>query len=511
MPDKRKGLSIVKQDIINYAKAGYGAIYITSTEEQRVISEVMSINGELNYTVYVWDAIIGIVSAKDGEQMGKVDPLECIAAIIELPERSMVILQDFHLFFSDPPNPMIVRALKNCVSNCKEHQKTIIVCACRMRLPPELEKEFVAMEFGLPDREMLMKILTELSEKNEWHNVPKGDDLEKIIDASVGMTVREAEDAFALSMVKSKTFDPVLIAKEKAQALKKSGILEVVETSDGINSIGGLSSLKDWLQKRKCAFTKKAKEFGLPTPKGMLILGPPGTGKSLTAKATAGILNRILYKADAGKWYGSLVGQSEGNIRAMIATAEAMAPCVLWIDEIEKGLSGSQSSGSTDGGTSARVLGTFLSWLQDKKSAVFVVATANDVSKLPPEVLRKGRFDELFFVDMPTADERESIWSIQIEKHGRKSADFNLPYLGLASEGLTGSEIEQSFIDAMYESFSSSKNLDTKLVTDCVKSIVPLSKMMGEKIKEIRDWAKGRCRMASKVEGETKKGRKVAT
>ncbi|MCB1093829.1 MAG: AAA family ATPase, partial [Verrucomicrobiae bacterium] len=203
------------------------------------------------------------------------------------------------------------------------------------------------------------------------------------------------------------------------------GLVEVIEAGVGLDDVGGLDLLKEWLQRRAGAFSKAARDYGLPVPKGLLIVGIPGTGKSLTAKATAGAFDLPLLRLDMGRVFGGIVGQSEANLRAVIQTAEAIAPCVLWIDEIEKGMSGSKSSGSSDGGTSARVFGSFLSWMQEKDKPVFVVATANDVSQLPPEFIRKGRFDEMFFVDLPDALERARIWDIVIERHGRKPVDFD--------------------------------------------------------------------------------------
>ena len=228
---------------------------------------------------------------------------------------------------------------------------------------------------------------------------------------------------------------PTVIAREKAQAVKKNGLLEIIETKESLESIGGLDVLKDWLLKRRNAFGKKARAYGLPVPKGLLIIGIPGTGKSLTAKATASVFGVPLLRLDAGRIFAGLVGQSEYNLRSVINTAEAIAPCVLWLDEIEKGLSGSKSSGSSDGGTSARVLGTFLAWMQEKTAPVFVVATANDVSQLPPEMLRAGRWDQSFFVDLPNEKEREAIWSIQIAKHGRDAKGLRHPATGQGDRG----------------------------------------------------------------------------
>jgi SpoVK/Ycf46/Vps4 family AAA+-type ATPase len=252
--------------------------------------------------------------------------------------------------------------------------------------------------------------------------------------------------------------------------------------------------------KRRDAFGQEARAYGLPSPKGLLIVGIPGTGKSLTAKATASVFQRPLLKLDAGRLFAGIVGQSESNLRSVIATVEAIAPCVLWIDELEKGFSGSRSSASTDGGTSARVFGSFLSWLQDRQSPVFVVATANDVTQLPPELLRKGRFDELFFVDLPNQGEREAIWRIQIGKFHRDPKQFDIVQLAKATEGLTGSEIEQLFIDALHEAFNGRKEPTDLSVAMLLNDLMPLSKLMSEQIDALRKWAKGRARRATALD-----------
>jgi SpoVK/Ycf46/Vps4 family AAA+-type ATPase len=264
----------------------------------------------------------------------------------------------------------------------------------------------------------------------------------------------------------------------------------------GLKDIGGLAQLKEWLQRRGGAFGASAKEYGLPAPKGLLIVGIPGTGKSLTAKATAGAFGLPLLRLDMGCVFGGIVGQSEANLRTVIQTAEAIAPCVLWIDEIEKGFSGSQSSGSTDGGTSSRVFGSFLSWMQEKQQPVFVVATANDVSKLPPEFLRKGRFDEMFFVDLPDARERAAIWDIVIAKYGRKPTDFDTVVLARACEQFTGAEIEAVFIDALHEAFAEGREPVADDILTAMTNTVPLAQLMDGQISALRHWSKGRAREA---------------
>ena len=277
-------------------------------------------------------------------------------------------------------------------------------------------------------------------------------------------------------------------------------MLEVIDVPVGLDDIGGLEALKAWLQQRREAFLPRAREYGLPVPKGLLILGVPGTGKSLTAKATASVFGIPLLKSDAGKLFGSLVGQSEANLRLAIQTSEAIAPCVLWIDELEKGFGGMGGGGNTDGGTSARVFGSLLSWLQEKTTPVFVVATANDISQLPPELLRKGRWDELWFVDLPNSRERTAIWDIVIEKYGRERTDFDTVVLARASEMHTGAEIESAFVEALHRAFcdGNGPREPTELdLGEVLNEMVPLATTMSEAIERLRHWAKGRARHAT--------------
>jgi hypothetical protein len=302
-------------------------------------------------------------------------------------------MRDYHPFFDDP-NPILIRHMKDQLRVGKTRGITLAVLGCRLKLPAELEREFTIVDFALPCADELKAVLSGIV-ASTGKPEPSPDAVVTLIDAARGLTTTEAEDAFALSVVASGNLNPVIVAREKAQTVKKNGLLELIETSESLESIGGLDLLKSWLLKRREAFSTRAIEYGLPMPKGVLMLGTSGCGKSLTAKATASVFGVPLLRLDAGRIFAGLVGQSESNLRSVIQTAEAIAPCVLWIDELEKGFAGSRSSGSADGGTSSRVFGSFISWMQEKKSPVFIVATANDVSQLPPELLRKGRWDEL--------------------------------------------------------------------------------------------------------------------
>ncbi len=483
--------SEMKGRIINYIRAGYPGLYLVSPEEQRVDAEIKRIAQDLKYSLHVWSVVDGLVNTKKHTTTAANDPLEALVAIKDLSEKTVILLRDFHLFLQDP-NPILIRQLKDVLQEAKTKSKTLIILGCRLCLPPELEHELTVIEFALPGKEELRAVLGGIMESAGIKSM-ENEAREKVIDAASGLTTIEAENAFALSVAENKNIEPAIVAREKAQAVKKNGILEIVETKESLESIGGLDVLKEWLLKRRHAFSQRAIEYGLPTPKGLLIIGIPGTGKSLTAKATARVFGVPLLKLDAGRIFAGLVGQSESNLRAVIQTAEAIAPCCLWIDEVEKGFSGTKSSNATDGGTSSRVFGSFISWMQEKSAPVFVVATANDVSQLPPEMLRKGRFDELFFVDLPNQQEREAIWEIQIGKYGRAPGDFDIAQLAKVTEGLTGSEIENAFVEALYLAFDAGEKEPTDLdIAGVLTEFVPLSKLMAEQITGLKNWSKGR-------------------
>ena len=497
----------MREKITHYIRAGYAGLYLVSHEEQRVEAELKTIAADLKHGLYAWSATAGLIDTGNGTSRGAQDPMEVLGVLAELPEDSIVLLRDYHLFFDDP-NPMLLRQLKDQLRAGKTKGHTVAVLGCRLKLPPELEREFIVVDFTLPGAEALSEVLSGIL-KSTGKKRPSPETTAALIDAARGLTTTEAEDAFALSVVECGDLSPAVVAREKAQAVKKNGLLELIESTESLASIGGLDLLKEWLLKRREAFSPRAKEYGLPVPKGVLMLGIPGCGKSLTAKATASVFGVPLLRLDAGRIFAGLVGQSESNLRAVIQTAEAIAPCVLWIDELEKGFAGSKSSGSTDGGTSSRVFGSFISWMQEKRSPVFIVATANDVSQLPSEMLRKGRFDELFFVDLPTKEEREAIWQIQIEKFGREAAAFDLPQLANSTEGCTGSEIEQVFVEALYRAFDRDEDPTDLTIGTALVDFVPLSKLMGESITALRTWAKGRARPAT-TPAISRNSRKIA-
>jgi SpoVK/Ycf46/Vps4 family AAA+-type ATPase len=485
-------------NLTTYLRAGYPGLAVITSEEARAEADIAAACASVERRLHAWSSTEGLVDTTDGRVTPCPDPLDALQLLDGMfaadNPRHVVLLRDLQLHL-DQSDPMLVRRLKDILRVAKSNGHAIILLGCRLKLPPELEHEITHVDFSLPDPARLGAVLDGILKSAKLKNVHEVVK-EAALQSALGLTTTEAENAFALSVVETRGIDPKVIAREKARTLKRNGLVEVVEATTSLDDIGGLGQLKEWLQRRGGAFSASAKAYGLPAPKGLLIVGIPGTGKSLTAKATAGAFGLPLLRLDMGRVFGGIVGQSEANLRSVIQTAEAIAPCVLWIDEIEKGFSGSKSSGSTDGGTSSRVFGSFLSWMQEKDQPVFVVATANDVSKLPPEFLRKGRFDEMFFVDLPDSQERAQIWDIVIKRHGRRPADFDTVVLSRACEQFTGAEVEAVFIDALHEAYAEGREPGPKDILDAMAHTVPLAQLMDGQINALRHWAKGRAREA---------------
>jgi SpoVK/Ycf46/Vps4 family AAA+-type ATPase len=485
-------------NLTTYLRAGYPGLAVISSEEARAEADIAAACASVERRLHAWSSTEGLVDTTDGRVTPCPDPLDALQLLDGMfaadNPRHVVLLRDLQLHL-DQSDPMLVRRLKDILRVAKSNGHAIILLGCRLKLPAELEHEITHVDFSLPDPARLGAVLDGILKSAKLKNVHEVVK-EAALQSALGLTTTEAENAFALSVVETRGIDPKVIAREKARTLKRNGLVEVVEATTSLDDIGGLGQLKEWLQRRGGAFSASAKAYGLPAPKGLLIVGITGTGKSLTAKATAGAFGLPLLRLDMGRVFGGIVGQSEANLRSVIQTAEAIAPCVLWIDEIEKGFSGSKSSGSTDGGTSSRVFGSFLSWMQEKDQPVFVVATANDVSKLPPEFLRKGRFDEMFFVDLPDAQERAQIWDIVIKRHGRRPAEFDIVALSRGCEQFTGAEIEAVLIDALHEAYAEGREPGPKDILDAIAHTVPLAQLMDGQITALRHWAKGRARDA---------------
>lgn len=511
----------------NYIHAGYGALLIQTSEYFRCTKDILDTVAKLKGEVFSWDAtgtIYNFALDQHGAQVSSINAsdtyelADVLGSILKRMEEMEVedmanptvwIINDFHLFMKDV-NPADVALFRNAVRIATATNTHIILLGAGDLLCPEIETQVTFLEYDLPDPKEISRIVSSIAQSTNQSNWEA--DKEAVITACSGMTAHEIADAVSFSLVTQKRISPDLILKEKSKAVEKSGALKYCEPKFHIDDVGGLDELIEYISLRKDSFTKEAQDFGCPPPKGIVLVGAAGTGKSLIAKVTADILKRPLITLDVGAVFGSLVGASEGNMRSAIKTIEAIAPCVLMIDEIEKGLSGGKSSGKTDGGTGSRVIGTLLSWMNDKTSEVYIVATANDVTQLPPELLRKGRFDELFFVDLPNEEERKKIFEIHIKKRGRKPSKFDLDALVKSTEGFTGAEIEQCIIDALYVAFGKKSDLTTEFVLNSIDDTSPLSVINSSQIDGLKAWADGRCRYASsaKRSKQTKKTKQVS-
>ncbi len=496
-------------EIETLIRARYPIIYVITSEETRVQNLLVEIAAKRQKKVFEWTYSSGIVPAgasiqsQKGRNAATKDPLAALDLVIEQVEPAIFLFKDFHPFLTRN-NYAVIRRLKDIALHLKNSFKTIVLISPVMEIPAELDKEITVINFPQPTKEdlggLLDKIVEEVHELKQVKIELDGEGRERLLQAALGLTLGEAENVFAKIIVKEQRLSGDHINEvfaEKQQIIRKSGLLEYYAANEDFDSVGGLSVLKEWLNKRVVAFTAEAQAFGLPPPKGILLLGVQGCGKSLCAKAVSRLWQLPLLRFDMGRMFGSLVGSSEENVRRAIAVAESIAPAILWVDEIDKAFVGSQSSGVTDGGTTARVFGTFLTWLSEKNAPVFVVATANDVSQLPPELLRKGRLDEIFYVDLPSEDERTEIFRIHLAKRRRNPDGFDLPALVTASPDFSGAEIEEAIISALYDAFYEKQELTTVHVVAALEQTVPLAKTMAEKITAQRHWAKGRARNAS--------------
>jgi AAA+ superfamily predicted ATPase len=487
-----------------HLRARYPLLYLVSWEEQRVDALLQDLAARHGRDLVGWTVTQGLVrmggrASAFGESTR--DPIEALNAVSRLATPSIVVLKDFHPYLNDPT---IVRAVREVAQRLKTANTTLVILAPVLNLPIELEKEASVIDVPLPTfhelAQLLKEIITVLWQGQRTQVTLTNEDGERLVRAALGLTLSEAENAFAKAIAhgNSLSADAVsLLLEEKRQVIRKSGLLEYYAADESLSGVGGLDELKAWLDNRSAAFGEPARRFGLPEPRGVLLLGVQGCGKSLTAKAVSSHWQLPLLRLDMGRVFSGIVGSSEENLRRAIRVAEGVAPAVLWVDEIEKGMAGLGSSGSTDSGVAARVLGTFLTWLQEKTSPVFVVATANRIDGLPPELLRKGRFDDIFFIDLPGPPEREDIFRIHLARRRRDPAAFDLASLARGSAGFSGAEIEQAVVAALYVAFGERTDLAQHHIEGCLAETYPLSATMREEIDRLRAWAKNRTRAAS--------------
>jgi SpoVK/Ycf46/Vps4 family AAA+-type ATPase len=488
-------------------RARYPLLYVVTWEEERAMTEINRVAESLGKKMFDWTISNGLSryrAALEGRAEGRKDTKDPIVALKELltiTEPSIFVLRDFHDFVQ---NSEVKRRLRDLANMLRSTLSSAIIVSPILRLPEELEKDITIVDFPLPDRQDLTDLIRQISydiAENPNLSIDMSESsLESILDAAIGLTLNEAENVFAKTLVHAKRLSASqapLVYAEKQQIIRKSGLLEYINTSDNLAAVGGLDQLKSWIARRHTASDPNAAKFGLPPPRGLLMVGVQGCGKSLAAKAIAAELGHPLVRLDIGRLFSKMVGETEGNIRRALAIAEAIAPVVLWIDELEKGLSGISSSDSSDGGTTARLFGTILTWLQEKTKPVFVVATANDIERLPPEILRKGRFDEIFFVDLPSLEERKDIFAIHLTKRGRKPENYDLDHLAAESNGYSGAEIEQVVLEALFTVYAIKPEIETPDLILALKKLVPLSRTMRKSIRDRRMWAVGRTVNAS--------------
>jgi AAA+ superfamily predicted ATPase len=496
----------VQEEIRLYLRARVALIVLVTVEELRAIQVLDEVRRERDRDsdLVVWD-IADRFDSKAGRQLpDAVDPGTALDKIkeqaLKAPERrDLYVLKDFHEFWSK--DPRIRRKLRNLAQQLVYTGSSLVVTTPVRSIPVELRDEAVVVEMPLPTEDALRTELDQLvggTRGVRSHLTAQG--RAKLAQAALGLTAAQAKRAFAKAIVRDDVLDDrdiEAVLAEKKAVIRESQALEFYTVEETTDDVGGLDALKTWLDLRERAFSEEAAAFRLPAPKGLALIGIPGTGKSLTAKMIGGLWRLPLLRLDVGALFGSLVGESEERVRRALHLAETVAPCVLWIDELEKGFGG----GDLDGGTSQRVFGTVLTWMQEKTAPVFVVATANDVTALPPETLRRGRFDEVFFLDLPTEEERREIITVHLRKRRRDPSTFDVYHLAQISDGFTGAELEQAIVDAMYRAFAENRDIRTADVSAAIGRTVPLNRSQREVIERLRSWLReGRAQSASFAE-----------
>lgn len=492
-------------DLVSMIRAVNTVIWISSREEIRVERAILDAARVANRRVRFWDCVDGITD-EGGASLATIgDPAGALKYVKDTRERGLYVLRDLHKWMGDPT---VLRGLRNLARALQKvpqaEARAIVILSPSNEIPPELADHVVAVDFPLPDRAEIAALLADmvdgLAPEVAAKAAPNGT-REAAIDAAVGLTSEEAASCYSRSLVTTGgRIDPAIVAAEKKRVIAREKVLTWYDPDPrGLDAIGGLDVLKGWLANRRAAFSARARAYGLPAPRGAMLVGVPGCGKSLTAKAIAAAWSMPLLRLDLGALKSKWVGESEANIRKALAVAETVSPCVLWIDEVEKALGGSTGP-QGDGGVAADALGAVLSWMQERSGAVFVIATANDVRALPPELLRKGRFDEVFWVDLPQRGERAAIAAAALRAHGR-TEDVDLQAVAIATEGFTGAEIAALVPDALFAAFGDGERpISTADLVQAAATVTPLAKTAAEKIDALRAWAQGRARPASTPE-----------
>jgi hypothetical protein len=480
-------------------RARYPLIYIPTIEEERVEKSIAAVAAQLeNRPIYTWDFVEGYDGNPNDKGFGKRNPLQALEFIDKLAPNApgIFVLRDFHRFLEDVS---VARKLRNLGRKFKSEPKNIVMLAPQIAIPADLSEAIALLEFPLPTAiELQTEIDRLLQATGQTLTAQSLDDL---VRAGQGLSLDRIRRVLGRALADHGSIeldDVELILAEKRQSIRQTQILDFYPATAQMEDIGGLDNLKEWLVRRGGSFSEKARQYGLPHPRGLLMVGIQGTGKSLTAKAIAHHWHLPLLRLDVGRLFAGLVGESESRTRQMIQIAEALAPCVLWIDEIDKAFGGLEGKG--DAGTAGRVLGTVLTWLAEKTSPVFVVATANNIRALPPEILRKGRFDEIFFVGLPDRGERRAIFNVHLTKlRPQNLRQYDVDRLAYETPSFSGAEIEQILVEAMHIGFSQNRDFTTDDILEAASQTIPLAVTAQEQIDFLQDWANsGKARLASR-------------
>ena len=515
---------LMAADISALLRARNPLIWIVTREEARVERLVFEAGAAAGYNPRTWDAAQGITDMAGNQPSDLRDGLDVGAALTIIgsrakgKERGLWVMRDLPEWLAGTIGMVTKRQLRNLTRTLpgapREGAQAIVIISPSGDVPAELAGHATLIDWPMPDRAEIAAILDAAIESlpDDLRNsaAPNGQ-RDAAIDAAVGLSGEEAQACYARSLVQLRKIDPALVNSEKKRVVSRERVLEWFEPlKGGLDSVGGLEFLKTWLGVRKSAYSPAARAYGLPAPKGVLLVGIPGTGKSLTAKAVSTAWGVPLLKVDLGALKSKFVGDSEANLRKVFKIIEALGRCVVWFDEIEKSLQGA-TSGSADGGVSSDALGAVLSWMQERQGEAFVIATANDAASLPPELLRKGRFDEVWFIDLPTTTERTAVLSAALRTHGRGDVKVDAAEIAKATDGFTGSEIAALVPDALFSAFNDgAREINTDDLIAAARSVVPLSKTAPEKIAALREWGATRARPASAPEAKAKASKMVA-
>ena len=477
--------------------ARYALAFVQTFEEQR-LEKILAGLAQKAFSqpvaFFTWSVTEGLRAGSGETPAGTEEPVKALDAVIAHPRPALFFFRDLHRFYDDP---RVVRRMRDAYRALKTTYKTVFICGSRLQIPPELEKEIAVLELPLPAMAEMDQVFKEVCQQHKNTTVDLGDERDALIRGTLGLTEDEARAAFHKIMLGRRTVGPDVIAtlyEEKSEIVRKEGILDFVPPRINLEDIGGLTVLKNWLRQRQRFFSREAEAFGLDAPKGLLLTGISGCGKSIAVKAVSAFWRMPLMRLDMNRIHAAIAGSPERTLERALQTAEAVSPCVLWIDEIETAIVGTGGGG---GGLSTRIFSSFLTWMQEKQSMVFVAATANEIDQLPPELLRKGRFDEIFFVDLPNEKERCEIISVHLARRKQDLEKFDVTSIAKSTNNFNGAELEQMVLSAMFNAFDEGRELTQKDLYRALGKLVPLATTMAERIKEIKRWADQRAVKAS--------------